>query len=407
MLENIMAPESIFSVFGISLEFFLFGLTLLGVILFHRHSLLVALSGLVLISCYKIFVLHFDWLLHIHHEAKILINLLGLLLGFAILTRIFEDSKVPEILPRFLPKDWRAGLVFLFFIGILSLFLDNIAAALIGATIARIIFQGKVHIGFLVAIVAASNAGGAGSVIGDTTTTLIWISHVPAVKVLPAMLGGFIAILFFGVFASRQQHRHYPITDFQTHTVSITGRFGSAERTSLNWKPLSLVILMLIGTILANVFLDFPALGLWGALLLGAGFCKTAWDEIPKALKGSLFLLCLVLSASLMPVHELPSPSWQSTFGLGLFSSVFDNIPLTKLAIDQNNYDWGLLSFAVGYGGSMTWFGSSAGVAVSNIFPEVKSVFSWIKYGWHVILAYFIGFFVILGCFAWQPYFHE
>ena len=43
---------------------------------------------------------------------------------------------------------------------------------------AREVFRGKVHIGYLAAIVAASNAGGAGSVVGDTTTTMMWIDGV-------------------------------------------------------------------------------------------------------------------------------------------------------------------------------------------------------------------------------------
>ena len=97
-----------------------------------------------------------------------------------------------------------------------------------------------------------------------------------------------------------------------------------------------------------------------------------------------------------MPVDQLPPPSWQSTFGLGFVSSVFDNIPLTKLALEQGGYDWGVLAFAVGYGGSMIWFGSSAGVAITNLFPQARSVGAWIKSGWHVAVAYVIAFFVML-----------
>jgi len=44
----------------------------------------------------------------------------------------------------------------------------------------------------------------------------------------------------------------------------------------------------------------------------------------------------------------------------------------------------------------MIWFGSSAGVALSNMFPEAKSVGRWLVHGWHVTLAYVIGFFVLL-----------
>jgi Na+/H+ antiporter NhaD/arsenite permease-like protein len=105
----------------------------------------------------------------------------------------------------------------------------------------------------------------------------------------------------------------------------------------------------------------------------------------------------------MMPVEHLPDASWASCFGLGFISAVFDNIPLTKLALTQGGYDWSFLAYAVGFGGSMIWFGSSAGVALSNIYPEAKSVGSWIKNGWHVILAYIIGFMVMLAIVKWDP----
>jgi Na+/H+ antiporter NhaD/arsenite permease-like protein len=103
-----------------------------------------------------------------------LLNLAGLLLGFAVLARHFELSGVPDKLPAYLPDDWKGGLLLLLIILVLSSFLDNIASAMIGGSIAMVVYKRKLHIGFLAAIVAASNAGGAGSVLGDTTTTLMW-----------------------------------------------------------------------------------------------------------------------------------------------------------------------------------------------------------------------------------------
>ena len=85
---------------------------------------------------------------------------------------------------------------------------------------------------------------------------------------------------------------------------------------------------------------------------------------------GAAFLLLLVLSASLMPVESLPPPSWLVTFVLGWVSPVFDNIPLTALALAKDGFDWALLAFAVGFAGSITWFGSTAGVAVSIPKPN-------------------------------------
>jgi Na+/H+ antiporter NhaD/arsenite permease-like protein len=81
---------------------------------------------------------------------------------------------------------------------------------------------------------------------------------------------------------------------------------------------------------------------------------------------------------------------------------VFDNIPLTALALKQGGYDWGYLAYAVGFGGSMLWFGSSAGVALSNLYPEAKSAVAWVRAGWYIALAYVIGFAALLLLHPWQ-----
>ena len=51
----------------------------------------------------------------------------------------------------------------------------------------------------------------------------------------------------------------------------------------------------------------------------------------------------------------------------------------------------------------MLWFGSSAGVALSNMYPEAKSVGAWLKAGWHVALAYVVGFAVMVAVNGWHP----
>jgi Na+/H+ antiporter NhaD/arsenite permease-like protein len=128
------------------------------------------------------------------------------------------------------------------------------------------------------------------------------------------------------------------------------------------------------------------------------------WKALPPALKGSLFLLSLVAIASMMPVERLPLPTWQTTLGIGVVSAVFDNIPLTALALNQGGYDWGFLAYAVGFGGSMIWFGSSAGVALASQFPQARSTLRWLRDGGHVALAYFVGFVVLLFTLGWHPH---
>ena len=52
----------------------------------------------------------------------------------------------------------------------------------------------------------------------------------------------------------------------------------------------------------------------------------------------------------------------------------------------------------------MIWFGSSAGVALSNMYPEAKSVVKYVKGGWHVTVAYIVGFFIMVGVVGWHPH---
>lgn len=395
---------------GIPVDFILFAATLLGVALFHHYVLQVALTGLFVIAGYKILFTGFKtgmglagFAAHMGHEWVLLVNLFCLLVGFALLARHFEDSGVPEVLPRLLPAGWLGPFVLLVIIFVLSGFLDNIAAALIGATVASSVFKRKVHIGYLAAIVAASNAGGSGSVVGDTTTTMMWIDGVAPKDVLHAYLAAAIALLVFGVPAALLQHKH----------MAIEKNLHAQHK--IDWTRVGIVGFILVTAIATNVTVNlkfpaaadhFPFLGVavWVALLVMIPVRKPEWSLVPDAVKGSIFLLALVTCASMMPVEKLPPASWQSALTLGFVSSVFDNIPLTALALKQGGFDWGFLAYAVGFGGSMLWFGSSAGVAVSNLFPEAKSAVQWVRHGWFVPVGYVAGFFVMLALLGWHPH---
>ncbi len=395
--------------FGIPIEFLIFGATLVGIAVYHDHTLRVAVLGMATVTVYKWLFVGFrhgagleGFGLHVAHEWVTLANLFCLLVGFAVLSRHFELSKVPDVLPRWLPDDWKGGLVLLCLVFVLSSFLDNIAAALIGGTVAQVVFRHKVHVGYLAAIVAASNAGGSGSVVGDTTTTMMWLAGVSPLAVLPAFIGAFAALMVVGVPASIQQHRHQPILKHERRGAHV------------EWPRVGVVAFVLASAIAVNVFVNtrmgdagerFPFLGaaVWIALVASARVSAPDWSVAKGAVRGSVFLLSLVFAASLMPVEELPAAAWQTAFGLGFVSSVFDNIPLTALAINQGGYDWGMLAYAVGFGGSMIWFGSSAGVAVASQFPQARSVVAWLRAGWHVTLGYLVGFAVLLGVWGWHP----
>jgi hypothetical protein len=63
-----------------------------------------------------------------------------------------------------------------------------------------------------------------------------------------------------------------------------------------------------------------------------------------------------------------------------------------------------MLAYTVGFGGSMIWFGSSAGVALSNMYPQTKNTINYVKSGWHVTVAYIVGFIVLMVTLGWQPH---
>ncbi len=393
----------------VPVEFLLFAVVLTCVALFHAHTMRTAIVGALVIALYKIVWSPFrtgagvmGFVGHLGHEWVVLVNLLLLLLGFALLADMFEKSELPAILPRYLPDDWKGCFVLLLAVFVLSSFLDNIAAAMIGGAVAHTVFRGKVHIGYLAGIVAAANAGGAGSVVGDTTTTMMWIAGVPPLEVLEAFIAASVAVVVCGIPASLQQQAYSPI------------QRDASVNAHVDWARVGIVFAILVSAISVNVLINtrfnavaelFPFLGaaVWVAIVVCTVIRKPAWGVLGGALKGSIFLISLVLCASMMPVDTLPAASWQSALGLGFVSAVFDNIPLTALALKQGGYDWGFLAFAVGFGGSMIWFGSSAGVALSNMYPEARSVGLWLRHGWHVPLAYVAGYLVMLAIIGFHP----
>ena len=220
---------------------------------------------------------------------------------------------------------------------------------------------------------------------------------------LHAYIAAGVALVVFGIPAARQQQRHAPIA-----RAAVAG--ARVDRARLLTVAFVLIVAIAVNV---AVNLHYPALAdrwpflgaaVWVALLVAAPLRQPDWSVLPATLRGTIFLLALVLSASMMPVERLPAPSWMTTLVLGFVSAVFDNIPLTKLALTQGGYDWGMLAYAVGFGGSMIWFGSSAGVAITNLFPEGRSVVAWLRAGWHVTLAYVVGFAALLLTLGWQPH---
>jgi hypothetical protein len=315
----------------VPVEFVLFGLTLIGVAVFHRQTLAVALLGLTAITIYKVVFSDFYgqpglsglWF-HLIEEWVILANLFALLVGFALLSRHFEESHVPRLMPRVLPDDWKGGFTLLAMVFVLSAFLDNIAAAIIGATVAGAVYRNKLHIGFLAAIVAASNAGGAGSVIGDTTTTMMWLQGVSPLEG-PARLRGFGRRVFrVRDSAARAQQRFSPIEK------------NADSRIHVDWARVIIVVLILIAAIAANIHANnlppgqadaFPYIG---ATVIGVLLLVTPWRR-PGLESGAAGRerQCIPARVGAVGVDDAGREAAAlraQRLRLGFVSAVFDNI---------------------------------------------------------------------------------
>ena len=92
------------------MEFVIFSLTLIGVPLFHRHALAVAIAGLILTILARVVSTPtgidseaHEIIAHLASEWVTFASLLPLLLGFAVLANQFEHSNLPEAIPSRLP----------------------------------------------------------------------------------------------------------------------------------------------------------------------------------------------------------------------------------------------------------------------------------------------------------------
>jgi Na+/H+ antiporter NhaD/arsenite permease-like protein len=292
---------------GIPVEFVLFALTLLGVALVHKHALEITVAGLLVILLYEAAFTAFPTgtggaalVRHLEHEWVIVTNLLLLLTGFEVLSNQFEQSNISDHLPRFLPDDWTGGVALLGVVFVLSAFLDNIAAAVLGGVMARHVYKGRVSVAFLAATVAAANAGGAGSVIGDTTTTIMWLNGISPITVLPAFVAAVASFAVFAPLGALAQHRFQPILA------------NDEPEHPLFWRRIWVVAFILTVAVAANVLATslsdgeetapWLGLALWAAIGATSLICRPDWSVLRHGAKGALFLAALVAAASLMPL---------------------------------------------------------------------------------------------------------
>lgn len=398
-----------FGGFGILIVFLLM---LGGLLIFHHHKLVVVALGGLIISNIFAFVHGFDGFTHHFsewHRFHLLYNLTLLLPVFALVADSFERCGASNGLAKLLKTDT----AILWTVFWLSTVLDNIAACMIGGTILLAVYgRGNVPFVMLIGVICASNLGGAGSPVGDTTTVMMFVSQDPRISI-PEIMAAFVATIpaqiLICVWAGRHGHQTRSKMALNGSPDSRVDNFDDRQlgehdvhaleegaRKGIQWRMM-LPLLAIPGLIAGNI-LEQPGLGAWAGFSLGL---LLGWNRFEKkvfvgALPNTLFLVGLVATAEMLPLDEAkPYLNMLSRDAvailMGHLSAWFDNIPLTAVCLSLKDFDWGLLAFSVGYGGSAMWFGSSAGVALGLLFKEVYDTKRWGRPFIAVTLTFWVG----------------
>ena len=307
----------------------------------------------------------------------------------------------------------------------LSAALDNLTITIVMIQIARKFFRDQALLVVVAGIVVIANAGGAWSPIGDVTTIMLWLAdkfsaaQIISRGILPSLALGITATLMMGRQLSSRKPKEAP---------------KQAERLRLTQSE-KVVIGTALGSFSLPLMMSFIGLPPYLGLLLGLGstwliieFLRARSSQTTHLeanidhllqktdLTSIKFFVGILLSVSALKTlgvleilsHSLfgADPSFWRVFGsnvlMGLFSAIFDNVPLTALAIDILHVSdfrlWVLTALAVGTGGSTLVIGSVAGVIAMGMVKEL----SFGKYLKIASIPALVGYVIAMGVWLIQ-----
>ena len=307
--------------------------------------------------------------------------------GFEVITSLIRTTSQVTLI-------WLIGFVTFF----LSAILDNLTTTIVMISlIQKLIARRDDRLLFASLIVIAANAGGAWTVIGDVTTTMLWIGgQITPVKImsavfLPSLLNLLVPLAFIS-FSLRGKTIAPPPKD---DGVLAVDRF---ER--------NLMFYLGLGTLVAvPVFKAVTHLAPFMGILFGLGVLwlvgeivhrhKDEDERRPLTLVHALaridmssivFFVGILMAVACLEharVLELLAKWLDATVGrldiivilLGLLSAIIDNVPLVAATMGMYNlvqyppdsFIWEFIAYCAGTGGSILIIGSAAGVAAMGL----------------------------------------
>ncbi len=305
--------------------------------------------------------------------------------GFRVITKLIRPTTKVQLL-------WIVGWLSFF----LSAVLDNLTTSIVMVSLLRKIVPHKAdRLMFSGLVVVAANAGGAWTVIGDVTTTMLWIKHrIGPVEVMQQLFLPSLACLLVPLLVlSTRLRGSLPVVEHSQRELA-----GGVRP----WQQAVVLAIGVAGLVSVPVFKTWthlpPYMGMilaLSVLWIASELIGRTMDEVTRSSTGVLAVLNRIDMSSvlfflgiLLAVGSLAATGalgdlarWLDTVVptrqyvaviVGLLSAVVDNVPLVAAGIEMydlpiNDSFWMLLAFTAGTGGSCLIIGSAAGVAVMGI----------------------------------------
>lgn len=335
------------------------------------------------------------------------IELIDVYKGFTIITDFIQTKDSRVLL-------WAVSWVTF----IISSFLANMTVAMIMISLLRrLIPDREQRLIFVGLVVVASNAGGAWTPIGDTTTMMLWVGGQVTTMVilkkvfLPSIVCLLVPLTYFSLMMKkgsliksvapvaepfekgRKRVFYFGIgtmvaVPFLTAITTIPPYMGMLLSLSLMWLLTDLIHqerhFLKIPHILAKIDMSSVFFFL-GILLMVAGL-ETA---------GILRSLSLTMEYYLKTKVVI-------TFAMGIISAIIDNVPITAAMMGMyslksyvvNSPLWIMTAYCVGTGGSILIIGSASGI-VAMAMEKIDFMWYLRKMSLPILIGYWAGFLLI------------
>lgn len=327
-----------------------------------------------------------------------------------------ESSNVFDALRSWLLRKGYSYRQLFWFTGLIAFFLspiaDNMTTALVmGAVIMAV---GGDNVRFItiamVNIVVAANSGGAFSPFGDITTLMVWqAGHIEFLEFFALFLPSLATFLV--------------TAGLMSYFIPATHPSSKDEQVNLQRGAKRAIFLFMVTISMAVCFEQFlglpPFLGMMTGLSLlmlhtyslkltrrdgepdydiFASIKEIEWDTllfffgVMFSVGGLAFIGYLTIASTTL------YGSWGATFAniiLGTASAVVDNIPIMFSVLsmhpEMDRFQWLLVTFTCGVGGSLLAIGSAAGVALLGASKGKYTFASHLKWTPIIMLGYATG----------------